>query len=327
MRIAIDENQIFMEAEGGSAPYTIMKKPEVDDYSNLSKRPLVVNYHVVEETVWERAGHLMKALQDTCGDSPYLACYGLLFAQLYPFLLANAQAKNVIGYGIGEGEQVSGLLHDFMTFLQKDSSFILLPEQPFVFSALLDKSCQAAVVSLDRCADLQILCDILSKIRMGGKVFFYTKKEEVPKEAEALLCRAARSGFGSCTVYTLTVDADVYAFAQENNSEAGVLSVAGVLAEEFETFRNLMMAEHPAGSFGEVCALSMKLLWRMEEKLLKLYDVLENPELPVLANRCREALSDCYIGAPDGTALEIYLDRMGKEAQIFLEKMAAEFGF
>lgn len=326
MRIAIDENQIFMEGEGGSVPYRILKKPEVDDYSNLSKRPLVANYHLVEETIWKRVCGLMKALQDNCRDSAYLACYGLLFAQLYPLLLESAQAKNVIGYGIEDGG-VSGLLHDFMTFLQKDSSFILLPEQPFVFSALLDKACQAAVASLDRCVNLQILCDILSKVRLGGKVFFYTKEGEIPKGAETIIRRAARSGFESCAVYTVTVDADVYAFAQENNSEAGVLSVAGVLAEEFGTFRNLMTAEHPAGSFGEICALSMELLWRMEEKLLKLYDVLENPELPVLANRCREAVSDCCIGAPDGAALETYLDRMGEEMQVFCEKMAAEFGF
>ena len=326
MKIEMDDNKIFLDNENGDTSCVIIKKPEVDDYSNKTTRPLVVNYHLVKETVWERSCLFMRELQKICGKSPYLACYGLLFEQLYPVFLSSSQAKNVICYGMAEEEQAAGLFQDFMTFLQENSSFILLPEKPFVFSALLNKSCQAAVVSLDKCMNLQIICDAISKIRHGGKLFLYTKEDTVSEELTALPSHALKRSFGSCAVYSITVDDRVGSFAYENNTESEMASPAGALLGALETLKNLTTAmennvECPLAAY----LSAVELLWQIENHLLHLYDVLENPELPILANSLKEALMNCYICIANQLDAETYFERLHRESQAFYEKMDIEF--
>lgn len=327
MKIEINDNNISLNDGAGGTACIIMKKPEVDDYSNVTARPLVLNYHLVEKTIWERSCHFMQELQNTCGESPYLACYSLLFEQLYPVLLSSSQVKNIICYGMDEGERVSAVFQDFMTFLQEGSSFILLPGKPFVFSTLLNKSCQAAVVSLDKCVDLKIICDAISKIRDGGRLLLYTKKADVPDGLSALTGRALKRSFGSCTVYSITIDADVSAFAYENNSESEIMPSVEVLLNTLESLSGLTSAmENDVECPLEIYSSAVELLWQIENQLLNLYDVLENPELPTLANLLKEALMDCYIGIANQFDVETYFDRMWRAARMFYEKMEAEFG-
>ncbi|MCM1261252.1 MAG: hypothetical protein NC313_00920 [Butyrivibrio sp.] len=327
MKIEVDDNKIFINDGNVNEPYVIMKKPEVDDYSNVTARPLVVNYHLVKETIWERSCSFMKRLQDACGESPYLACYGMLFEQLYPVLLSNSQAKNIIGYGISRQEHVSEEIHGFMAFLQEGSSFILLPENPLVFSTLLNKSCHAAVLSLDSCIELPVICDVISKVRYGGKVFIYTKSDNIPNGLDSLLDHAQKSGFGSSAVYAITIDAAISEFACENNSESNMMQYVGIVLGMLEELKKLTtVLENTAECPLEVYPAAVELLWQIERYLINLYDILENPELPILANLFREALMDCYIGAANRLDMETYFDRLWKETRIFYEKMDIEFG-
>lgn len=329
MKIEIDENKISLGSEDGRTSCVIMEKPEVDDYSNITARSLVTNYHLKQETIWERSCRFMRELQNVCRESPYLACYGLLFGQLYPVLLSGSQAKNIICYGVdaADRENVSGLFQDFMAFLQKNSSFILLPESPFAFSALLNKSCHAAVVSLDMCADLQIICDAASKIRNGGKLLLYTKKGDVPEKLPALINHACKREFASCAVYSIRIDESARSYAYENNSEAEIMPAVGLLIHKLEELKNLTSAmESGAECPLEAYTYAVELLSYMEGSLLDLYDVLENPELPVLANLLKEAVMDCYIGTAGRLESGTYFDRMRRDARFFYENMSAEFG-
>ncbi|MCM1049048.1 MAG: hypothetical protein NC433_11575 [Clostridiales bacterium] len=326
MKIEVDDNNIFIVDENTDNHHVIMKKPNVDDYSNVTVRPLVVNYHLMKETIWARSCSFMRKLQENCGDSPYLICYCLLFEQLYPTLLSSSQAKNIIGYGMNEKEHVSEEIHSFMTFLQENSSFILLPEKSFVFSTLLNKSCHAAIFSLDRCTELPIIYDTISKIRCGGKLFLYTKSNNVPNELAELINYASISSFGSSAVYSITIDTAISAFACENNSEANmmqyVVNVLGVLAELKKL--TLTIEKNPECP-PDVYMTAVELLYQIEKSLINLYDVLENPELSVLANLFKEALMDYYIAATNQLDIGTYFNRLWKEARIFYEKMEIEF--
>lgn len=327
MRIEIDDNKISINGDNVNNSYVIMKKPEVDDYSNITARPLVVNYHLVKETIWERSCSFMKRLQDICKDSPYLSCYCLLFEQLYPVLLSSSQAKNIIGYGIDEEEHVSEEIYSFMSFLQENSSFILLPEKPLVFSTLLNKSCHAAIFSLDACMELPIICDIMSKIRYGGKLLLYTKNDIIPNELDELLNHAVKISFASSTVYSITVDAAISEFACENNSESNMMQYVSIVLDMLEELKKLTTAlESSSECRLETYLSAVELLWQIEKYLINLYDILENPELPVLANLFREALTDCYIAVANQSDITTYWDRLWKEAHIFYERMGIEFG-
>lgn len=327
MKIEFDDNKIYIDNGNTDAPYVIMTKPEVDDYSNITARPLVVSYHLEEENIWDRACCFMRELQNTCGESPYLACYCLLFKQLYAVLLSNSQAKNIIGYGIDEKEHVSKGINSFMAFLQENSSFILMPEKPFAISVLLNKSCHAAVVSLDKCMELPVICDIISKIRYGGKLLLYTNNDIVPNWPDSLISRALKESFGSSTVYSITVDTELSSFACDNNSESEIIPSVGNLLnmlEELKKFTTVM--ENNTECPLEIYPAAVELLWQIEKYLIDLYDVLENPELPVFANQFREAIMNYYIGIANQFDAITYFDRMRREARVFYEKIGAEFG-
>lgn len=325
MRIKIEDHKIWLCNESGGTSCMIMQKPEIDDYINMTTRPLVTNYHLKEETIWERVCCLMSKLEEACTDADYFACYALLFAELYPVFLGNSQMKNIICYRMEENK-VSALFQDFADFTQKGSSFIALPAGSFVFSSLLNASCQAAVVCVDACDDLQTVCDAVSKIRKGGRLFLYTKSGRIPETLSVLPGLSERRVFGDCAVWSVTVGDDIGRFAQENNSDSANMPVVSHLFHKFEGLENLTSAlEGYAKVPSELYLHIVELLWEMEPLLLSLYDVLENPELPILANVLREAAMDCYIGSFRRDEIKNYSDRMWRETKTFYEAMRAEF--
>ncbi|MCM1173812.1 MAG: hypothetical protein NC341_02040 [Blautia sp.] len=326
MNVKIEGNKIWLYDEDTDTSRTIIEKPQIDDYANVTARPLVVNYHLNEETIWERACHFVEKLQSVCMDSCYFADYILLFRELYFMLMSSSQMKNIICYGMEEKSNVSSAFQSFMDFMKKGSSFIALPMEPFVFSALLNSSCQAAVVCLDACESLRIVFDAASKVRNGGKLFLYTRKE-IPAELSDFLSHAEKSSFGLCALYAVTVDEEIHLAAQENNSEAAMMPSAGALLHQFEELKALMaMPEKQGKGSPEIYLYIVELLWQMEKNLLALYDVLENPELPVCANSMKEAAMDCYIGISGQVSTRNYDNRMARESRIFMTAMEAEFG-
>ncbi|MBD5522359.1 MAG: hypothetical protein HDR03_14240 [Lachnospiraceae bacterium] len=327
MKIEICDDKILVNNENDNNPFVIMKKPEIDDYSNITARPLVVTYHMTKETIWERACHFADKLQLVCGDSQYFACYILIFMEMYPMLLSSSQVKNVISFGMEEESEAVYLFREFMGFLQMDNVLVSLPAKPNVFSALLNKSCHAAIVSLDVCNEMITICDIVSKIRIGGKVFLYTIKDSEWDCLSGLFSYAKKNILNSCVLYSITVNADVSTFAFENNSEALILPLVNDLLNNYEEIKNLMpVMKRPDERPLEVYPYAIEIIGKMERMFLELYDVLENPDLPVFANTLKEALMDLYIGLSNGVDVQTYFDRMCREMENFCAMIEMEFG-
>ncbi|MBD5444464.1 MAG: hypothetical protein HDR29_02820 [Lachnospiraceae bacterium] len=327
MRIEIYDDKILVDNENDDNPFVIMKKPDIDDYSNITARPLVATYHLTKETIWERACHYADKLQLVCGESQYFACYILIFMEMYPMLLSSSQVKNVIFYGMEEESEAVYLFREFMDFLQMDNALVQLPPKPNVFSTILNKSCHAAIVSLDVCNEMRTICDIVSKIRIGGKVFLYTINDRECDCLSGLFSNAKKNILNSCVLYSITVNADVSTFAFENNSEALILPLVNDLLNKFEEIKNLTpVMKIPDECPLEVYPYAIEIMDKMERMFLELYDVLENPDLPVLANTLKESLMDFYIGSSNGFNVQTYLDRMCHEMEKFCEMMEIEFG-
>lgn len=277
MKVKIENDKIWLYEEDTGASYMVIEKPQIDDYRNVTSKPLVVNYHLEEETIWGHSCHFVQELQSVSMNSSYFVDYILLFQELYFMLMANSQVKNVICYGMETDGQVSAIFQDFMDFMKKGSSFIVLPVRPFVFSTLLNSSCQAAVVCLDACESPRIVFDAVSKVRNGGKLFLYTR-QDVPDELSDILCYAEKRSFASHVLYTITVDTNISAAAQENNSESLMMPFVNTLMNAFEELGNLIsVLEQQGKNSPETYLCIVELLWQIEKILLDLYDVLENP--------------------------------------------------
>lgn len=327
MKIKICDDKILIDNENGDKPLIIMEKPDTDDYSNITARPLVTTYHLAKETIWERACHFADKLQLVCGEKQYFACYILIFMEMYSMLLSSSQVKNVISFGMEEESEAVYLLREFMDFLQMDNALVSLPTKPNVFSTLLNKSCHAAIVSLDVCNEMRTICDIVSKIRIGGKVFLYTIKDNVWDCLSGLRSYAEKNILNSCVLYSITVNAEVSTFAFENNSEALILPLVNDLLNKFEEIKNLaLVMKRPDECPLEVYPYAIELMGKMEHMFLELYDVLENPDLPVLANTLKEALMDLYIGLSNALDIQTYFDRLCREMENFCAMMEMEFG-
>lgn len=327
MKIEICDDKILVDNENDDKPFVIMKKPDIDDYSNITARPLVTTYHLTKETIWERACQFADKLQLVCGESQYLACYILVFMEMYPMLLSSSQIKNVISFGMEEESEAVYLFREFMDFLQMDNALVSLPLKPNVFSTLLNKSCHAAIVSLDVCNEMRTICDIVSKIRTGGQVFLYTIKDSEWDCLSGLLRYANKKSLNSCVLYSITVNSDVSTYAFENNSEALILPLVNNLLNNFEEIKNIIpVMKKPNECPLEVFPYAIDLIGRMEHMFLELYDVLENPNLPVLANTLKESVMDFYIGLSNGFDVQTYFDRMCREMENFCEMMEIEFG-
>lgn len=325
MKIKNENNKIWLYDESGVS-CMLMQKPEIEDYGNLSKRPLVTNYHLKEETIWERFCNLAFELQDGCAEFEYLTCYLLLFAELFYVFVGNGQMKNIICYGMEEDSSAAAF-QEFAAFTQEGSSFIKLPGNPFVLSSLLNQSCQAAVVCMDVCSEVRTLCDVISKVKKGGRLLLYTKQGEVPAAFSALPGLSEKKAFGAGTVWSVPVGDALLTFAQENDSESVMLPSINHLFHKFEELERLLsMMENNAEVLSETYLRVVELLWEMEEVLLVLFHVLDNPKLPVLANALRESAMDCYIGSFYQNGMECYLNRFRKETELFREAMRVEFG-
>lgn len=327
MKIEICDDKILIDNENDGKPFVIMKKPDTDDYSNITARPLVTTYHLTKETIWERACNFFDKLQIICEEKQYFDCYILIFMEMYSILMSTSQAKNIISYGMEKDSEAVCLFREFMDFLQIGNALVSLPAKPNVFSALLNKSCHAAIVSLDVCNDMRTICDIVSRIRIGGKVFLYTIKDSACDCLSGLFRYAKKYTLNSCVLYSIAVNADVSTFAFENNSEALILPLVNDLLSKFEEFKYLMpIMKRPDECPLEVYTYAIELMSKMEHMFLELYDVLENPDLPILANTLKEAVMDIYIGSSNGFDIESYFNRLICEMENFCAMMEREFG-
>lgn len=324
MKVIINDDKILINNETGSIAYTVMTKPEIDDYSNLTVKPLVTNYHLVQETIWKRSCRVVQEMQDSCKDSPYFACYIMLFASLYPMLISSSQAKNIICYGMNRDEGVLVLFQDFMGFLQENNSLIDLPPNPFALSAILNKSCHAALVSLDACTDNQTIYDAISKLRNGGLLLLYTNQDKAIDESLSHL--ATKQVFDSCIIYAINIDERISTAAFENNSESMILPIIDNLMTQFEDLNSLTNTiVQTSGLSLESYPYAITLTNQIERNLIELYDIIEQPRLPIFANAMKEALMDCYIAASNRLDMETCLERLYKETDTFNEAMISEF--
>lgn len=326
MKIEVEKERLLLCDENGVS-HVLMQKPDIEDYRNLSKKMLVTHYHLKEETIWERFCGCMSALEKRCGESVYFSCYSLLFAELFPVFIGNSQMKNIICYGMEEADGAVAIFRNFAEFTQEGSSFIALPASPFVFSAVLNRSCQAAVVCMDVCRELQTICDAVSKIKKGGRLFLYAKNGEMPAAFSTLSGLLEKKVPGPCAVWSVPVGEELLAFAQENDADAAVMPEVSCLCGIFEELETLIRAVEQEEQIPPQVYLRMvELLWEMEEIMLRLYNILDNPELPVLATVLREVAMDCYIGSFCRDEIGDYFDRMRRESTVFAEAVRAEFG-
>lgn len=324
MKIHATDTQIILaEAD---ASLTLLEKPDFPDYSNVTERPYITFYYINDESVWDRFRFCMIKLSEFCADDPYLGCYALLFRRLYPLLLSSSQAKNVIGYGLSTDSMVYRVYQDFMTFLQKGNALSALAQSPFSFLSLTEGSCHALLYQLDVCPALAAVCDAISKVKQGGLILLYTRKEALPPALSDLCGQAEKDSFGGCSVYALTMDEALADYALANSSAAFIQSRIEALSPRIGDLRNLtqaMLTEQPLGE--DLYSLTALILQQTEEILLSLYDYLENDGLPVLANALKEAVLNYYVGIDGGYDLTTYIEKLTRASESFFAAVETEF--
>lgn len=325
VKIKTEKDKILLCDDNGVS-CMLMQKPEIEDYNNLSKKTLVVNYHMEEETIWTRFCGIESALQETCGDSAYFACYSMLFAELYDVFVKNSQMKNIICYGMEETDGSAALFQNFTEFTQHGSSFITIPANPFALSAVLNKSCQAAVVCTDVCDELRTVCDVAGKIKRGGRLFLYTKNGDIPAAFSTLPGLSEKRAFGSSSVWSVSAGDALLDFVEENDSESAMLPSLNRVIYNFEELENFIpvMESHEEAP-PEAYLRAAELLWEMEDAMLGVYAYLDNPELPILAALLRESVMDCYIGCFMWGEKKHYFERLRQNAESFREAVRTEF--
>lgn len=324
MKIQITENCIFLEEDDQF--FTLLEMPRIPDYSNVTARPYISFYYKEGETVWDRFRLCMERLTDFCPDDPYLGCYALIFRRLYTLLLSSSQAKNVLGYGAPADCGAHKVYQDFMTFLQEGNALTALAQSPYSFAALTKNACSALLYRLDTCPVLTAVCDAMEKIKTGGLLLFYTLRSNLPSELCPLLDRAEKDSFGSCTVYTLTMDESLFAFARSNSSENFILSRAEEIEKRVSDLRGLTQAILAGASLPEdTYTITAVILQQTEEILLSIYDYLENDELPVLANALKEAVLNYYTGVSGHYDLTTYTAKLTQASELFYTAIEAEF--
>lgn len=312
--------------EEGAETFTLLEKLLLPDYQNVTARPYISFYYKKGETVWERFRLCMERLSVFCPDDPYLGCYALAFRRLYTLLLSSSQAKNVIAYGPAPDCGAYKVYQDFMTFLQEGNALTALAQSPYSFAALTNNACSALLYCLDTCPALTAVCDAMEKIKTGGLLLFYTLHGDLPSELRQLLDRAERDSFGSCTVYALTLDESLFAFAQANSSENFILSRAEEVEKRVSDLRGLTQAMLAGASLPEdTYTITAVILQQTEEILLSIYDYLENDEIPVLANALKEAVLNYYVGIDGGYELTTYREKLSQASETFFTAIEQEF--
>lgn len=324
MRIITTGTCVSLEESGQF--FTLLEKPALPDYSNITKRPYFSVYYSEGETVWERLSCSMAKFAELCRDDPYLGCYALLLHRLYPLLLSDNRAKNLAAYGAGTDCMAYRVIQDFMTFLHTGSALTALALSPFSFTAVSPGSCSALLYRLDTCPAPAAVCDAINKVKPGGLFLLYTIKETVSEELVCLCTKAKKDSFGPCTLYTLTVDEAVMDFARENGSEAFVLARASEITRRAEDLGGLIQAMLAGTALpDDAWFIAVTILQQTEELLLSLYDYLENDELPVFANALKEAVLNYHTGINRQSDLTSYQKDLAETAEIFFTAVETEF--
>ena len=312
--------------EDGPESFLLLEKPTIPDYQNVTARPYITFYYKEVETVWERFRLCMEHLTVFCSNDPFLGCYTLMFRHLYTLLLSSSQAKNVIAYGLPTDCGAYKVFQDFMTFLQEGNVLTALARSPYAFAALTKSACSALLYHLDTCPALTAVCDAMKKIKSGGLLLFYTLRNDFPSELDPLLDRAEKDRFGPCTVYALTMDESLAAFAQANSSENFILSRAEEVLKRVGDLQNLSQAMLAGASLPEdTYTITAVILQQTEEILLSIYDYLENDALPFLANELKEAVLNYYVGIDGGYDLTTYSQKLSQASEIFFAAIEREF--
>lgn len=320
---ATDTNVIISD---GEASLTLLKKPEVPDYTNVTSKPYFTYYYEECETVWDRLCLCMKRLADFCPDDPYLGCYALLLNRLYPLLLSDNRAKNIIAYGADTDCMAYRVIQDFMTFLHEGNALTALAVSPFCLTAVQPGSCQALLYRLDTCPALAAVCDAAGKVKPGGLLLLYTVKGQLPEALEPLCSQAEKTSFGACTVYTLTAEETLLPYLQENSSEAFLLSQREDCLKRASDLQNLVRAMLSGASLpDDAYLIAVTILQQSEEILLSLYDYLEDDELPVRANALKEAILSLYAGIRLHRDLASYTQKLTELSEQFFSAVNAEF--
>lgn len=325
MNIIFNEDNIILGTEDGSS-HTLFVKPDIADYGNVTTRPLVKSYHLVRETIWERLVRCLKTLEAGSHDDSRLGCYALVFSALYPFLLSDSQAKNILGYGLPDAASFHAALRDFTGFLRKDNCYVPLPHNPSVFSGLADNTWHVAVIELDSCDGLRTVCDAMTKVRTKGTVLLYTAKTAPADEMEPLISLAAKKiRFSSCTLYVYTMDEKLSGILSPCTSEALVLAGAEALlgqVEEIRTFfENTMRGRYDPAR----CLHTVRQLGQIENTLFAFYDYLEDPLLPVHAGTLKETVMDCHAAMEEQADPQTYLENLAAAACAFFSAVEREF--
>lgn len=324
MNIKTTDTCITLEENRNSFP--LFEKPAFPDYSNVTARPYISYYYKESETVWDRFRLCMERLTDFCSDDPYLGCYALVFRRLYTLLLSGSQAKNIIAYGAPADCGAYKVYQDFMTFLQPGNSLTALAISPFSLMAAAGGSCFSLLYRLDTCPALTAVCDAIEKVKHGGLILLYTIKDTPPTELVPLCEQAETDRFGSCTVYTLTMDAALSDFAGANSSGAFIYAQTEELTKRVTDLQGLIRTMLAGASLPEDAYLiAASILQQTEEILLSLYDYLENDELPVLANSLKEAVLNYYTGVREHYDLTTYTEKMTQSSELLYAAIEAEF--
>lgn len=324
MKIAITDTCISLSEKG--QVYTLLEKPVLPDYSNVTTRPYFCYCVAKSETIWERFCFCMENLQGFYPDDPYLGCYALLLRHLYPLLLSSSQAKSAAAYGSSADCGAYRVIQDFMTFLQKGNALTALAQSPFSFTALSRGSCHALIYRLDTCPALAAVCDAITKIRPGGLLLLYTIKDTLPAELTDLCARAQRDHFGACTLYALTVDEALADFAGANGTEAFLLSRSAEVEKRVNDLHGLIQTMLSGATLpDDAYFISAAVLQQIEEILLSLYDYLEDDELPVRANALKESILNYYAGIDRNGDLTSYIEKMTQTSKNFFAAVDREF--
>jgi len=324
MKINVTDAGVTLEEE--NEVLSLLDKPEFPDYSNVTPKPYFTYYYIESETVWERFCFCMEKLPAFCQSDPFLGCYALMFRRLYPLLLSSNQAKNIIAYGTPTDCGAYRVFQDFMTFLQEGNSLTALAQSPFSFQTLKEASCAALLYRLDTCPAPAAVCDAMEKVRPGGLILLYTLRDTLPPELHPLGERAERDSFGSCTVYALTIDEALLAFAHANSSEAFLLSRTKEIRKRAGDLQNLIKAMLDGSPCpGEAYTIAAVILQQTEEILLSLYDYLEDDELPIRTNALKEALLNYYVGISGRFDLTTYREKLTQSSLSFFSSIETGF--
>lgn len=324
MKITVTDTHVTLAEH--DQDFTLLERPTVPDYSNVTARPYFSYYYAESETIWDRFCLCMDKLPSFCQGDPYLGCYALIMRRLYPLLLSSSHAKNVIAYGAALNCGAYPILQDFMTFLQKGNALTALSLSPFSLAAVSPGSCDALLYRLDTCPAPAAVCDAASKVKPGGLFLLYTLQETLPAEPAVLYAQAEKDSFGSCTVYTLPIDTVLADFARKNGTEAFLLSQSAEITKRVGDLKGLISAVLAGEPLPEDAYLiATVILQQIEELLLSLYDYLEDDELAVRTNRLKEGFLNYFAGTWCHNDTTTYRKKLTSLSEDFLAAIEREF--